>query len=570
MTNNGRQAWEDSTIWRLNTVPTEIREEGPIALMRAMFALANQHKIKLISFTAVGLMVGAIYAQSLPKTYTAAATLLLEPSRQGGASGQDSSQTLDLNRADSQLQIIKSERLLATVFDNLNLQSVPEFANQSPRGIARVVETVKGLLRGNPFEKQNGPSDESISSGTPGLSADAEATVKMERMNSHQAAFLSFAKNLDARRVGQSYVIEIEYSSSNPLLPALVANAAVSAYILQSVSAKDEVAKTGFEALQWRLDALSAQVKAATFAVKHGTLPEIPTPDADARIIGAALAPLGPSGPRSTLIVILGGVLGLLGALSVLGLGLAFNRKIRDAKELTRDTGLVCLGIIPKIVPRHKGGRRPEREKGSLVVREPRGSYASAIRDLRTSIEIACGSFRAEKSIVVALASWEGSSGITSLSRGLAELISHSGRQVTLFAGENAGRPRPISDVTSAPSSLAEILVNGARLENIKFEGEGSNSICVLPIYSANTEFNFFADFRDRRVTRIVDAARTRGDVLIDLPPLSASSDALALSLHADVVVVVVQAGKTTTEEAVEIVQRMRRSGANVIGTVIH
>jgi Mrp family chromosome partitioning ATPase len=43
----------------------------------------------------------------------------------------------------------------------------------------------------------------------------------------------------------------------------------------------------------------------------------------------------------------------------------------------------------------------------------------------------------------------------------------------------------------------------------------------------------------------------------------------VALSVHADAVVVIASAGRTTTDQVNDTLLQLRRAGANVIGTVI-
>jgi succinoglycan biosynthesis transport protein ExoP len=561
MTSNSPPWERSSQIWRFDTAPITNLDEGPIALLRSVIGLVFRHKVKLILSTTIGVVLASSYASSLPRTYTATATLLLEPRRQVPVSGQEAGgvQGLDLNRADSELQIIRSERLLTAVFDSLDLQRIPELGPQSPSAIDRWIASVRGVLddqmpdkiaRSTEISAHNGPKPEN---------------------DVRQAAFLNFTKHLASRRVGQSYVIEIDYSSSDPTLTAKVANAIVSGYILQSVAFKAQMAQAGTEALQWRLDALAAQVVAATDAMKSGTLPVIVTPDADARVIGAALPPLSPSGPRSSLMIALGGILGLLVGVASLALNLALDRKVRGVREFVHDTGITCLGSLPEAEPRSilrwRGGRR----KRSLLMRQPHNQHAVAVRDLRASIEIACSSVRSEQSSVVAIASCEAGRGAATLCLSLAQLISRGGRHVTLFTtNEDGPDSTAIAPDSYMATTLADALIANLRPEHVVFKAKDDDGFSIFPIYSKNADSNFFADFRDRRVAHILDAARAKGDVLLDLPPLSTSTDALALATHADAVVIVATAGKTTTDEVVDTLQRLRRAGANVIGTVIN
>ncbi len=537
-------------LWRVNETQSDVTGDGPIALLRALIDLGARHKVPLLACSAAGLLAAALYAHSLPPTYQATATLLLEP-RQSAASGGEfgAQQTLDLNRADSELQTIRSERLLSAVFESLNLKDDPELGRRQPGPLTRLLSGLP-LLAG-----QRGSQSATVGRVEPGAANTAiELADEADR-----AAFLSFMSRLNARRVGQSFVIEIEYSSSDPKLPARVANATVSGYIYQTVAFKEQIARAGTEALQGRLDSLARQVDAAREAMHAGALPAIATPDADARIIGAALPPLGPSAPRKSLIVALGGVLGLLVGFGVVFVRMALDRRVRSAKELAREIEVRCLGSIPDVpgaegVPWHITS--PQQQK-----------FVAAIRDLRTSVEIACTSLRNEKSIVIAIVGWTPGAGVSTLCASLAQLISRGGRHVTLFKAADGEDARASGDNLPAVS-LAGAAFAGLMPEQLSFEDVGG--VAVLPIHSRDANANLFTDFRNPRVRRIFEAARSRGDVLLDLPALRHSMDALALASYADVVLVVARAGKTTIEEASEAVQLLRRAGANVVGTVIN
>jgi Mrp family chromosome partitioning ATPase/capsular polysaccharide biosynthesis protein len=525
--------------------------DGPLALLRSLIALGFRHKNTLIVCTLAGLVIAGLYAHTLPPTYGSVATLLLEP-RQSTASGQEFGfqQSLDPYRADSELQTIKSEQLLSAVFESLNLKDNPELAPQPPGWPARIKARIRSLLL-----SQDGPSGQNTVARLPDNATGSLAD------ETTRAAFLNFAGRLNARRVGQSFVIEVEYSSSDPLLPARVANAAVSGYIFQAVAFKEQTAKAGTEALQGRLDSLATQVDAARTAMQNGTLPAIPTPDADARVIGAALPPLGPSAPRTSLITALGGLLGLLGGFGLVVFNLALDRRISNPRELARDTGLVCLGSIPDV---------PGVDAVPLQVNTTQEKrFVAAIHDLRTSVDIACTNLRNDRSIAIAVVSFSPNTGVTTLCSALSQLIIRGGGYVTLFQTSKASKPvaaegqhLPLSQ------SLADAAFTGLPLEQISFDHV--NGVAVLPIHSRDANANLFADFRNPRVRRILDAARLKGDVLLDLPPLHGSTDALALAAFADAVIIVVRADETTIEEVIDSAQLLRRAGANVVGAVLN
>ncbi len=548
MFNRPRPLDANSRVWRLDEAQPETAADGPLVLLRSVIALGFRHKVSLVACTLAGLVLAGLYAHSLPPTFTSTATLLLEP-RQSAASGQEFSvqQGFDLNRADSELQTIRSERLLSSVFDSLGLKDSAELGANQPGLIERVLSNARFFVASSPVGTSKGSREPT--SEDPNFVTDAD-----------RAAFLNFAKRLNARRVGQSFVIEVDYSSSDPTLPARVANAVVSGYMFQAIAFKEQMARAGTEALQGRLDSLSGQMEAARIAMHEGSLPSIPTPDADARVIGAALPPLGPSAPRKTLITALGGVLGLLGGFGLVAVRMALDRRVRDARDLSRDSGIACLGSIPVApdgngIPWNVGSRHLD--------------FVSAIHDLRTSIEIACTSLRNDSSIAIAVVSWSPGAGVTTVCSSLAQLISRSGRYVTLFQNPT-GSALPIKEeaYASSSASLADAAFAGLPLENIAFQQV--DGVAVLPIHSRDTNANLFTDFRNPRVQRVLEATRLKGDVILDLPPLQGSTDAMALSAYADAVIVVAQAGETTIEEVVEAVQLLRRAGANVVGTVLN
>ncbi|MEN3149936.1 Wzz/FepE/Etk N-terminal domain-containing protein [Neorhizobium sp. IRAMC:178] len=540
-----------SRLWRTDRTPIGDAGEGPLALLRLVIALAWRNKIRLIACTAAGFLLAFLYANSLPRVYNATATLLLEP-RQFAYIGRDinAQQNLDLNNAESELQIIRSERLLSAVFDSLVLQGDAELGPQPPeefRGLAVQMQDTMSTLVDSGL-KTLGKSSR--------RAEDALDPTADPRENARRIAFANFVKRLSARRVGQSYVVEIEFWSYNQTLPARVANAMVSGYILQSIASKEQMARAGTDTLQGRLDALAAQVNAAREAMRNGTLPVLATPDADARIIGAALPPLDPSGPRTKLIAALGGLLGFLISMSTIAINVAFDRRVRNAKELSQETGIPCLATVPDTgkttgISWHIDSPALQR-------------YANVIRDLKISIDVAC-SQRRERNIVVALVAATTESGVSTLSLSMAQLLSRGGRYVTFFY---SGLPSMVEETFSSSTSMADVAISGLKADQLSF-GD-LDGIATLPIHSKDLHTNIFADFRHPGVLRVLETARLKGDVIFDLPALDTSMDALALAFHADAVLIVAKSGRTTIDEVKDVHNQLRRAGAPVIGTIIN
>lgn len=525
--------------------------DGPVALLRTIGASGLRHKGKLAVWVALCLAAAFAYVRTTPPSYTAAATVLLEPRRQVPSAARETAapSSLDLNHADSELQVIRSERLLSTVFDGLALHDHPELGPRPPGLLQTLTGRAAAALRG-------------IWTGATAKPASQGSETPL-RVDPRRNAFENFVRRFSARRVGQSYVLEITYVSADPELPARVANAAASAYLLQSVAFKADAARSGAEFLQGRLDALSTQVQAANAAVRNGALPVQPIPDADARIIGAAQAPLGPSAPRGSLIMAFAGVFGLLGGMFVAALASVFDRRVHRPLDLMRETGLPCLAVVPE-VGGWRGQMRASPDKSMLVTREHAGPFALAIRDLQTAIELAWTASRPQGSPVVAIGSCRAGAGATLLTMNLAQLLNHRGRQVSVFSPDAA---RDDGREGLAGLSLTDVIAAGGSTQATYANVDG---VHLLPIRSATPQLNRFVDFRDPRAAQLVAQARQRGDVLIDLPPFGESSDAVALATHADIVVLVAAEGMTTYDELNETLAALRRAGIIVIGAAIN
>jgi Mrp family chromosome partitioning ATPase len=126
---------------------------------------------------------------------------------------------------------------------------------------------------------------------------------------------------------------------------------------------------------------------------------------------------------------------------------------------------------------------------------------------------------------------------------------------------------RTQADYGKEGASLTDVIASGSAAPAAYANVDG---VHLLPIRSATPQLNRFVDFRDPRAALVVAQARQRGEVLIDLPPLGESSDAVALATHADIVVLVAAEGTTSHDELNEALGTLQRAGITVIGAVIN
>ena len=146
--------------------------------------------------------------------------------------------SLDAAQVESQITLLRSEKIAATVIKDLNLRDDIEFQGTAPP----VWRTL--------FERPEELSEEDAS------------------FIRNRTAIAAFEKGLIVRRVGLSYAIEIAFRSVDAKKAALIANATAEAYLRDQIDAKSESARQGSRWLEVRLAELREQMKMATHRVQ--------------------------------------------------------------------------------------------------------------------------------------------------------------------------------------------------------------------------------------------------------------------------------------------------------------
>ncbi|MGU3665324.1 Wzz/FepE/Etk N-terminal domain-containing protein [Methylobacterium sp. A49B] len=529
-------------------VPSAELPDGPLAVLSAALKAAIRQKYVVLSWVVICVGLAAFYAITAKPTYTATATLLLDPRRPVGSANSDSSSanSLDTSRAESELQVLRSERLLANVFNSLDLANNPAFAFEAPDKRGSSGFSLRGML--------------GLSNAPP--SPDTVLQIKFE----------NFVQQFSVRRVGQSYVVEVSYTSGDPTLARRIANAAASAYLWQSIAAKADAAKNGAEFLQGRVNALNSQARSAATAVSNGSLPDAPTPDADARIIGAALQPLKPSAPRKPLILGLGATVGIVGGLLVVAIRQALDRRIRTPQDLAQRVGLSCLATLPSVPRPNARGRRD-----AFDLRRTSAQWLNdtktvlGIRNLRTSIMMELSTRGLDEAGIVAFVSCGTRSASPLIGLSLVKIIRESGELAVLIDADIYGTKPEYLGLDSEVEdydTLAGLLLEPEKVSSAKLlEFQGAS---ILPARMPSREIGTGIYLGSPAFQKVVNRWRATSHVVLDLPSLSDSADTLAAARQADAVVIIVEATRTTADEVLEAVKTLRNAGAAVTGAVLH
>ena len=182
------------------------------------------------------LPVGLLYAYFAPRVYTATAVMLIETHKSSLADSLLGNAPQDAAWIESQIGILRSQNVAAHVVRTLRLAEDPKFVRAEP------LDNLLARL---------------------GWAASAPNT-EAERVGT---AIVAVMKDLNIRRVGPSYMVQINFRAHHPEHAVKVANAMVDAYVFDQLNAKYQASRRSGDWLQERLQTLREQAATAERAV---------------------------------------------------------------------------------------------------------------------------------------------------------------------------------------------------------------------------------------------------------------------------------------------------------------
>jgi len=174
----------------------------------------------------------------------------------------------DTSVVDTEVEILKSRSLAERVVNTLKLDQDPEFNF--------------ALKKQNPIQAAlNAPVaafDSLTHALTPTPSPTAQAQAEsLHAQKQHEAVVDHVLKKLEVRRSGLTYVINIQFESTDPAKAAVIANTFADRYLLEQLEAKFDATQQATQWLNERLAELEPQVQAAesvvaAYKASHGLL----------------------------------------------------------------------------------------------------------------------------------------------------------------------------------------------------------------------------------------------------------------------------------------------------------
>jgi capsular exopolysaccharide synthesis family protein len=287
------------------------------------------------------------------------------------------------------------------------------------------------------------------------------------------------------------------------------------------------------------------------------------------RIHEMAQVPARPLKPDLRLNLALGGFLGLL-----LGLGLAFlveqlDNTVKGREDVERFTGVPCLGMIPSIPGQRQRRRRSKdatlRQRDFYVMENPKSQASEAMNTIRTNLMFIAPERRVRTILVTSGSPWEGKSTVV-IALGIT--MARFGSR-TLLVDTDMRRPRLHRTFgLEAERGLSTLLLGGERIEDVVAHTDVPN-LDLLPCGPVPPNPSDL--LRMEKLGKLLVELQQRYDtVILDSPPVIPVADPRILSGMADVVVLVVKLGHTTTEGLRTVRRELGAVGAPLVGTILN
>ncbi|MCI0468344.1 MAG: polysaccharide biosynthesis tyrosine autokinase [Beijerinckiaceae bacterium] len=202
----------------------------------------------VIVFMVLSMALAIFYLYTAVPTYVATAYMVIDERKVRVLDPQEDtagSANVDSGFVSTQIELLKSQNVSRAVIKKLNLTEDPEFIGTPPGFFGTLADRLFSFGRPAP----------------PPLPAEEAASRRL------RAAQAAFASQRTVTRVGQSYVLQIDFQSQSAKKAAQVANALAEAYIDDKLEAKYEETRRANDWLQIRLKDLRAQVAAEQKAV---------------------------------------------------------------------------------------------------------------------------------------------------------------------------------------------------------------------------------------------------------------------------------------------------------------
>jgi succinoglycan biosynthesis transport protein ExoP len=253
-------------------------EPRPIKLSIILdFLVRNARNIALVTLVVV--TCGIAYTFVVSPRYTATTKLLIDYVH--AQIGEGSTAVVDQGAVDSQVELLKSEGVILSMIKDLKLDDEEASVGDSSLigSMLAPFQAIGEKIGLGGAERPPGATDGDAAKAAPAAAA-APTAAHQETPESRRARSLvdKILANLWVSRVGKSYIVDISYTSPDPVQAAQIANGVARAYMAEQVAAKSVAAKDQTAWLLTRVQELQKQATESARAVQvfratHSVMP---------------------------------------------------------------------------------------------------------------------------------------------------------------------------------------------------------------------------------------------------------------------------------------------------------
>jgi succinoglycan biosynthesis transport protein ExoP len=317
-------------------------------------------------------------------------------------------------------------------------------------------------------------------------------------------------------------------------------------------------------------------------------------PISDARVITAA-ATGEKTYPKTTLVALLGLLVGLAAGFAHALLLRNFDRAVRRPRDIEQRLGLECLGLVSRVAGKQiktanegskllsavekiaaesgmslPGAQRPQEITPDLsrkVLDDPFSHFSEGVRSTKTALDIVALTRPMQCIGVISAVPGEGKS---TIAVNLANLFAGAGRPTLLIDGDmrNPTLSRRLGG--DAKSGLLEVIAGLTPLANA-VRTLPKSPLQFVPTILQQRIANSGDLLASERMRSVLTEARSKFQhVIVDLPPLGPVSDARAMSPLVDGFVLVVKWGSTRFDLLEEALTNFGVAADKIVGVIMN
>ena len=470
----------------------------------------------------------------------------------------------------TQYKLLESKSLLQKIYNNLNLNQYPEFAN--PNGWIKLKKRLKiePVTRSRLVNLEVSSFDRELTAKianalartfsadnitnrsfiTQDIIAALESTVKnqqqQELLNSiPQVVNSDFIKNLKNKEISlqEDYAkLTAKYTSNHP----------------EVISVENQL-KVIREKIDTETKRLIQSIKIDLSGQFAGN---------NIRIIDEATVPDNPYLPRKLINLLIGVVAGGIIAILIIFMIEFLDKSIKSSEDLERELDLSFLGFVP--TEKLKKGTK----EYSFMLSKDNPLYAEQIRNIRVMLNFTLANFK-EKALLIT--SSVQSEGKTNLSTNLSVAMAQTGSKVLIVDGDLRRARLHKSFELPLKNGMSDILTfNGEKDGNFKDFIENGKFIKKtevenLFVITAGINPPNPSELLSRDILgKFIEWATSNFDILlIDTPATLPVNDTLLWGKYIDRTIFTVRHGKTSIKMAKLAIEKITKANIKILGGII-